>query len=289
MAISVDESTGWSQTLAVKIADDPYDESSYSTNGASWYMRSWFSHSHWARMYKNNSTMTTILTKLSFRVCPGHSGGKEYAIASKGLPTGETQVIDGVTRTGPWNVATAEGHGCTFFVDLYVVDSEGNRIAESKDIEGGDVPNIDRYNCSAGGRGGTNPYTNTGTGFGKLNLYNVDGKDEAGVDWRGREGHPRYREHVKLTIPEEKRVKVPVGGTLFVHVYAKDDDAYWTSTDPRARDRSLLVVQSDGDGNFTEETIVEDTDYIWVMTSEGWKKSKVAYEMTSDGWEALKE
>ena len=285
MAVTVDEK-GWSQTLRVRISDDPYDESKYYRHSASWFMRSWFSHSHWARIYKNSSAMTTILTKLSFRVCPGHSGGKEYAIESKGLPTGETKVIDGVERTGPWNVCIAEGHGCTFFVDLYVIDSEGNKVAESKDIEGGKVPNIDRYNCNAGGRGGTNPYTNTGTGFGKLNLYDVPGNDEAGVPWRGRPGHPRYREHVELAIPEDKRVKVPVGGTLFVHVYAKDDNAHWTSGSNWGN--SLLVIQSDED-DFTEETIVEDTDYIWVMTSEGWKKSKVAYEMKSDGWEALKE
>ena len=78
---------------------------------------------------------------------------------------------------------------------------------------------------------------------------------------------------------------VPVKPGESVFLVVRNPVSEWTSSG--SNDGGSAIECTGG----SWEAIVEPTqsDYIWVMTNEGWKKARMAYKMTSSGWEVMEE
>lgn len=258
MSIIIDENTGWSALLYYDPADgEIYEDDAYSDTGngaqyASWFMRSWWEQDYkWARKYKNLTEMKQRITDMSFLACSGHSNGLTFS----GTPS-------------PGELGPVYGYGCTFTVDLCVVNPGTDPVTKTA-ATSHTLPSIDKYNCYYSGYGKTNTqYNNTGFGdvkrFGPGTGYEYDSK-----------GNKRYR-HTQEFKFEDAPIIEP-GGEMYVTVRVTN----WASGSTTSN--TLLVIQSKA-ADFTAVMEEEPSNYIWKFNGTEWEKVAIAHICTDEGW-----
>lgn len=268
---------GWdSNTYRYTRGNTATDETKYSdTTGSTWFFRNWWALYKICKKYTNDTKAPMKLKSLAFLACAGHSGNKVFK-----------------TTGGPGR--RVYGAGCNFYVDIYIKDKTGEVIYSKTKVGGGPagrVESISSTNSSYNGEAGQVTNKSLGTKFGIHNNYTGN--------------KSLYKERRILTLPDNVPA-VPAGGKLLVHIYAEDNNSDWwaPSNLPEgvtiSANNSLLVVkfdgsaQGEGTGNgdgqdsFQPDMEPEQTDYIWRMTADGWKKERMVHVMTEDGWKKMK-
>lgn len=256
MAISTSSTTGWSDLLSYEISSgNPYDDDSYNSLSATWFMRSWWDSRRWARKWDNIYDIPVRITSMNFLACAGHSNSRTFGASSTG------------GLTGPSN-----GYGCTFTVDVYVVGSSKNEslsAASSTTLE-----SISSYNCYYGGYGNVST-SDDQTSFGSVTFfgpgtgYSTDSS-----------GNRRYRYSQVFEFTDAPAV--PAGGCMYVHVRPTDWPSGSTSTN------SMLVIQS-RDPFFDATLEPAENPYIWRFDGTAWVKDRYCYQFTGSDWNKLSE
>lgn len=265
---------GWdSNTYRYDIGSGVTDESKYysggvhNLTGCTWFFRNWWGLYRVCKIFTNDTAMPVKLKNLAFLACAGHSGGQPF-------------------KTSGGSGRYVYGAGCYFYVDIYAVDASGNLCGQLVGARVGQVNPITSTNSSCNGVPGAVSNSQNITKFGIHSSYTGD--------------HSLYKERRVLDLSARTDVPVvPVGGKMFVHVYATNNPSdWWGGTAASTSSNSLLVVKFDGsattsgggDGgdSFQPEVVPEPTDYIWRMTETGWVKERMAHVMTNNGWELLK-
>ena len=256
MAIAYNPSTGWSNLLSFDIGSDPYSDSSYDSAAGTWFQRSWWSHSRWARKYVNINDIPVKITSMNFLACAGHSNSKRFGGSSSG------------DLVGPTN-----GYGCTFTVDIYVVGGEsGNESLTS--VSSHTLESINQYNCAYGGLGNVST-SNDQTSFGSVAYFGPGtGRD------KDTQGHRRYRYKQEFIFDDAP--SIPPGHSMFVHVRPTSWPSGSTSTN------SMLVIQS-ADPFFEATMEPAANPYIWRFDGSKWVKDLYAFKFDGKAWSQLKE
>lgn len=252
MAVSTDPNTGWSGISQYIVGRDPFSDNAYNASRGTWFQRSWWETYRWARKYVNINNIPVRLSEISFLACPGHSNGLRYGGSSSGA------------LVGP-----ANGWGCTFTVDLYVINGtsqESVTAASSVTLQ-----SISDYNCYYGGYGRVST-VNDQTSFGSLNAYGPGTGMET-----DRNGILRYRHRQVFTFDNSPIIQP--GQTMYIQV-RPTNWAGGTLYD------SLLVIQSDKDG-FTGTVVPAETPYIWRFDGTSWNVELYAFRYNGTRWDKL--
>ena len=247
---------------------DPYDDRYYSRTAvvednlehATWFQRSWWSHSCWRWTYQNDTSMTLKLNSITFNACAGNSKHLTYC---------------GGKRETPDTMFTCYGYGCTFACDIYCIDSNENPVGRCVNFGTGTVNPItgdENYNCAAGGVPGTTSHSYGGTSFGDPALFSGDRA------W--------HEVTIVYSNPDVACPEVPPGG----YVMAVIRPISWTGGGAR----TCLLVMKGSSAYFSSKFIPVDKDYIYVCkqkegdSSPKWYKEKKAFKRTDAGWEKMK-
>lgn len=260
MPIAYDPNTGWSNLLSYELpggsGGDPYSDSSYRSASGTWFQRSWWTHDRWARKYTNINKISVKLSEMKFLACAGHSNGKRFA----GSPEGG--------QVGPTN-----GYGCTFTVDLYIVNGDnGNESIAA--VSSNTLETINQYNCYYNGYGEVCVPTNS-TSFGSLVYFAPGSGYELDT-----QGHRRYMYEQVFQFTDAPAIRP--GHSMFVHVRPTNWPAGSTINN------SMLVVKS-GDPFFTAIMEPAESPYIWRFDGTRWIKDRYAFKFDGKGWAQLKE
>lgn len=258
------------KTYLMNLNDNPFDTAKYGQTSSSWFQRSWWESQNLVKKYVNDTGMSVKLSSISFKGCPGHSGGLPYSVNKGG-------------NTGRDIAGGCGGYGCDLYVKMYVIDTQES----SSELKVGHIDGIDTFNVQAHGERGKTctiaQYPNTTvhspgwhTTFGNPAYFGPT----CGEYYKDSKGRPRCEQIHTLVLADS--LIIPPDATMYVHVYPKNWD------NGSNYDNSLLVMRW-GEGNFSGVVEPADDSYIWIMTEEGWEKSRVAYRRTADGWEEVKE
>jgi len=270
---------GWDR----KYDKNPCIDDSYSTFGYTsktqynWYTKSYWNRWTMARKFKNMTDSTIILKNMSFNAAPAHSDGKYATVTTK-------------DEDGNNLKYTFDGEGCNFYFDVFY-EGKPNYDATNKvyipdySSSAGTMKKIYKANCHvvAGGV----------TYLGETDVSLRDKGISASVCSTKFGQHSTYQTAVdskgttlgmqKIVMNFTEGVPVKPGESVFLVV--RNPVSEWTSSG--SNDGGSAIECTGG----SWEAIVEPTqsDYIWVMTNEGWKKARMAYKMTSSGWEVMEE
>lgn len=257
MAIAYNPNTGWSNLLAYTIsAGNPYSDNSYRSLRATWFQRSWWETSRWARKFVNINDIPVRITQMQFLACAGHSNGRMFGASPGGGLVGPTV-----------------GYGCTFTVDIYVVGGKnGNEVITAASSH--TLQSISDFNCYYGGYGNVST-VNDQTSFGSVAFFGPGTGMNA-----DRYGNRRYRYSQVFTF--EDAPGVPPGHTMYVQVRPTN----WPGGSNR--NNSMLVIQS-GDPFFTAELEPAENPYIWRFDGTKWVKDLYAFKFDGKGWLQLDE
>lgn len=256
---------GWSKAHKIVKTADHHVESNYHVLGylndngqwdePSWYFHSWWQSNEWAWIYTNDTDLPVVVKSITFLACAGHSNGKYFSGSRNGSPT-----------------LYADGSGCTFTSDMYVLGSDGKSIGDKKGVGNVVVPSIKDFNCWYNGQYGAVDTVNQSTSFGNVRLFGPNTSY-----YKDRNGVSRCRELRTITYTDAP--VVPVGGKMFVIIRPTS----WESS------QALLVMQGSGD-NFDSVIEPVDESYIWVClkkpgdASPKWYKEKKAFLKTNTNW-----